>query len=120
MLKAIYSPETLPFIFNSIEPSIKLKTKYLEKLKIVQPSIDSTDEPILNISFDQSLTRNQVITYSTADMINKKGLRDVVPLYLVLQDYKDRLYLALTYVKFFAPVSDISPNQLNLFSENEK
>ena len=122
MLKEILNPNhRLPSVFAGITPIVKLKTKFIKQLIIEQPSIDSEDEPVLLIRMRQDgNTSIRTISYTTADIINKKGLRDVVPLYLVLQDYKDRLYLALTYVKFFAPVSDISPNQLNLFSENER
>lgn len=121
MLKEILNPNhRLPSVFSGITPVIKLKTKYLDKLIIEQPSIDSEDEPILFIRMAQDGgTSIRTISYSTADIINKKGLRDVVPVILVLQDFNQRLYLAQTYVKFFAPDSEIPKNQLELFP-NEK
>lgn len=122
MLKEIYNPNNrLPSVFNGITPVIKLKTKYIEQLKIEHPSIDSTDEPILLVRMPQDgNTSIRTISYSTADIITKKGLRDVVPMVLVLQDFNERLYLAQTYIKFFAPEAPIPPNQLELFGESPK
>lgn len=121
MLKEILNPtHRLPSVFAGITPVVKLKTKYIKQLTIEQPSIDSEDEPVLLIRMPQDgNTSVRTISYTTADIINKKGLRDVVPLILVLQDFKERLYLALTYVKFFAPDSEIPKNQLNLFTDAE-
>lgn len=113
MLKAIYAPDKLPLMFSGIKPALKLKTKFIESLTIERPEMSSTDEPILNIWFQNGLY--QSVSYSTADIITKKGLKDVVPLILVLQDFNERLYLALTYVKFWAPEPEIKPNQLELF-----
>lgn len=117
MLKEIYNPnQRLPSVFNTMQPIVKLKTKYLEQLKIEQPFMDSEKEPILLIRMPQDgNTSIRTISYSTADIITKKGLKDVVPLILVLQDFNQRLYLALTYVKFFAAEPAVKPNQLELF-----
>lgn len=121
MLKEILNPcHRLPSVFLGITPVIKLKTKYIKQLTIEQPPMNSEDEPVLLIRMPQDgNTSIRTISYTTADIINKKGLRDVVPLILVLQDFKERLYLALTYVKFFAPDSEIPKNQLNLFTDAE-
>jgi hypothetical protein len=117
MLVEIFNPnQRLPSAFAKIQPVLKLKTKYLEHLKIEQPSMDSEDEPILLIRMPQDgYTAIRTISYGTADIITKKGLKDVVPLILVLQDFNQRLYLALTYVKFWAPEPAVKPNQLELF-----
>ena len=122
MLKEIFNPnERLPSVFAGIKPVIKLKTKYIGQLIIEQPSIDSTDEPILLIRMPQDgNTSIRTLAYGTADIINLKRLKEVVPVLLVLQDFNDRLYLALTYVKFFAPYDEIPANQLNLFSDEKK
>lgn len=121
MLKEIYNPNhRLPSVFNGITPVIKLKTKYLDQLHIEQPSMDCTEEPILLVRMPQDgNTATRTISYSTADIITKKGLRDVVPLVLVLQDFNERLYLAQTYIKFFAPQSEIPKNQLELFKDEK-
>lgn len=121
MLKEIYNPNhRLPSVFNGITPVIKLKTKYLEQLKIEQPSIDSEEEPVLLVRMPQDgNTSIRTISYTTADIITKKGLKDVVPLVMVLQDFNQRLYLAQTYIKFFAPQSEIPKNQLSLFPDEK-
>jgi len=121
MLKEIYNPNNgLPSVFNGITPVIKLKTKYIDKLIIEQPPINSTDEPLLLISMPQDgNTTIKTLYYSTADIITKKGLRDVVPVVMVLQDFNERLYLATTYIKFFASDNEIPANQLKMFP-NEK
>jgi hypothetical protein len=111
----------LPSLFNGITPIVKLKTKYIDQLKIEQPPMDSTDEPILLIRMAQDgNTSIRTISYSTADIINTKGMRDVVPLVMVLQDFNERLYLAITYIKFFAPEQPIPANQLNMFPDEKK
>ena len=116
MLKAIYNPNHIPYIFSGLEPVVKLKTKYLDQVQIEQPSINSTEEPILLVRLVfQGGTAVQTISYSTADIISKRGLKDVVPLILVLQDFNNRLYLAVTYIKFFAPETAVKPNQLEMF-----
>jgi len=116
MLKAIYNPKNIPYIFSGLEPVLKLKTKYIDNIHLEQPTMESETEPILLARFVHSNgTGLQTISYSTADIITKKGLKDVVPIILVLQDFNDRLYLALTYVKFWAPEPAIKPNQLELF-----
>jgi hypothetical protein len=122
MLKEIYNPnQRLPSLFNGIMPIVKLKTKYIEQLIIEQPPIDSTDEPLLLVSMKQDgNTTIKTVYYSTADIITKKGLKDVVPLVMVLQDFNERLYLAITYIKFFAPEQPIPANQLNMFPDEKK
>jgi hypothetical protein len=121
MLKEIYNPnQFLPAVFNGITPIVKLKTKYIEQLIIEQPSIDSTDEPILFVRMPQNgNTSIKTLNYGTADIISKKGLRDVVPLVMVLQDFNERLYLATTYIKFFAPDNEIPANQLKMFPDEK-
>lgn len=121
MLKEIYNPNhRLPSVFEGIKPVIKLKTKYIEHLKIEHPAIDSTDEPILLVRMPQDgNTSVRTISYSTADIINKKGLKDVVPVVMVLQDFNERLYLAQTYIKFYAAEAEIPKNQLSLFHDEK-
>jgi len=121
MLKEIFNPNhRLPSVFAGIKPVVKLKTKYIDQLIIEQPTMDSTEEPILLIRMQQDgNTSIRTISYGTADIVNKKGLRDVVPLVMVLQDFNERLYLALTYVKFFAPDAEIPANQLSLFPDEK-
>jgi hypothetical protein len=121
MLKEIYNPNNgLPSVFNGITPVIKLKTKYIEQLIIEQPPMDSTEEPLLLVSMPQDgNTTIKTLYYSTADIITKKGLRDVVPVVMVLQDFNERLYLATTYIKFFAPDNEIPANQLKMFPDEK-
>jgi hypothetical protein len=115
MLKAIYNPNQIPYIFSGMEPAPKIKTKFFDQLILEQP-VQGDEDPILLVRFVYAGgTAVQTLAYRPAEIINKKGLKEVVPVILVLQDFNKRLYLGVTYVKFYAPEPEILPNQLKMF-----
>jgi hypothetical protein len=106
MLRGIYKPDELPPIFGAMEPALKIKTKYLNELTISKVADDYTDRngeyrmsTTLVVKF-KLLKTEYSAEYKIYEVLNNEEFQGVVPLILVLQDFTDKLYLAVTYIKW--------------------